>query len=99
VEADMSWYKFTISNDRIAPIVAQKIREKFDQIWWPLSCPEGTAVYIIRGEKGTGTNFYLTPSCEKTAKALIVSCSAQACEQPDRKSLIFIAGDESFLSA
>ena len=93
----MTWYKFTISNDRIAPIVTQKIREKFDQIWWPLPCPEGTAVYIER-KKGSGTNFYLTPSCEKTAKALITSCSAVACEQPDRESLTFIAGDSSFLS-
>ena len=94
----MGWYKFTISNERIAPVVTQKIKEKFDQIFWPLSCPAGTAVYVKKAESGPGTEYYLTPSCEKSAKALIASCSAKACEKPDTDSLTFLAGDPSFFS-
>ena len=95
----MGWYKFTISDAHIAPIVTQKIKEKFDQIFWPLSCPEGTAVYIKKSESGPGTEYYLTPSCEKFAKALIENCAAQACEEPDITSLIFLAGDSAFLQS
>lgn len=96
-ELDMAWYKFTISNEHIAPIVAQKIQERFNQIFWPLPCPKGAAVYAKKSEKGRGTVFYLTPSCERSAKALIVSCSAEACEKPDMASLIFLAGDSSHI--
>ena len=94
----MEWFKFTIRDAQIAPIVKQKIKEKFDEIWWPLSCPEGAAVYSKRAEDGSGTIFYLTPSCEKTAKELILTCAAKACEQPDTDSLVFVAGDASFLN-
>lgn len=31
-EADMGWYKFTISNEQIVQLETQKIQEKFDQI-------------------------------------------------------------------
>lgn len=96
-EAGMGWYKFAISDAQIVPIVSQKIKEKFDQIFWPLSCPKGTAVYTRKSDNGSGMEYYLTPSCEKSAKALIEICSAKACEEPDLKSLIFLAGDSSFL--
>ncbi len=94
----MGWYKFTISNTQIVPIVTQKIKEKFDQIYWPLSCPEGVAVYIKKSSNGNGSVYYLTPPCENLAKALIATTSAEACEKPDMDSLIFIAGDSSSLS-
>ena len=97
-ELDMAWYKFKISNDQIAPLVAQKLREKFDHIFWPLPCPEGAAVYAERSENGRGTVFYLSPSCERSARALIISCSAEVCEKPDMDSLEFLAGDSSFLN-
>ena len=94
----MGWYKFAISDAHIAPIVTQKIKEKFDQLFWPLSCPEGVAVYLKKSENGHGTVYYLTPPCENFVKALITSCSAKACEKPDMDSLMFIAGDSSSLS-
>jgi hypothetical protein len=97
-EADMGWYKFMISDAEIVPIVTQKIKEKFDYIFWPLPCPEGVAVYLKKSESGHGTVYYLTPPCENSIKALIASCSAKACEKPDMDTLIFIAGDSSFLS-
>lgn len=92
----MGWYKFTIHDAQIAPIVTQKLKEKFDQIFWPLSCPEGAAVYAKKSDSGTGTDYYLTPSCGRSAKSLIAICSAAACEQPDVDSLIFLVGDSSF---
>jgi hypothetical protein len=97
-EAGMEWYKFTISDAQIAPIVTQKLKEKFEQIFWPLSCPEGAAVYTKKSESGSGTEFYLTPSCGRSARALISTCSAKACEKPDMDSLMFLAGDSSFSS-
>ena len=92
----MGWYKFTISNKQIAPVVAKRIQEKFDQTWWPLSCPEGTAVYAKKTERGPSATYYLTPPCKQSAKALIAYYAAEACEQPDKDSLIFLAGDSSF---
>lgn len=94
----MEWYRFTISNRQIASIETQKIQEKFKQLWWPLSCPKGTAVYAKKSENGPSATYYLTPSCKKPAKALMVQYAAEACEQPDKDTLIFIAGDSSFLS-
>ena len=94
----MGWYKFTISNEKIVQLEAQKIQEKFDKIWWHLSCPNGTAVYAKKTENGSSTIYYLTPSCEKSAKALIAYYAAEACEQPDKDSLIFLAGDSSSCS-
>jgi hypothetical protein len=94
----MGWYKFTISNEKIVQLEAQKIQEKFDQIWWPLSCPNGTAVYAKKTENGANATYYLTPSCEQSAKALIAYYAAEACEQPDKDSLIYLAGDSSSFS-
>jgi hypothetical protein len=98
----MGWYKFTISNEQMAPVETQRIQKKFDQIWWPLSCPRGTAVYAKKTATGASVayylTYYLTPSCEKSAKALIADYAAKECEQPDKDSLIFIAGDSSFIN-
>lgn len=91
----MGWYKFTISDAQVAPLVTQKIKEKLDQLFWPLSCPKGVAVYIKKSESGPGTVYYLTPSCLNSAKALIASCSAKSCEEPDMDSLKLIAGNSS----
>lgn len=93
----MGWYKFTLSNNQIASVEAKRIQEEFEQIWWPLSCPKGTAVYAKKAESGPSATYYLSPSCKKFAKALIASYAAEACEQPDKDSLIFIAGDSSFI--
>lgn len=97
-EAALGWHKFTIVDAQIAPIVTQKLKEKFDHIFWPLSCPEGAAVYTKKSKSGPGTEYYLTPSCERSARSLIAACSAEACEKPDMDSLIFLAGDTSFSS-
>ena len=94
----MGWYKFTISNEKMVQLEAQKIQEIFDLIWWPLSCPNGTAVYAKKSENGANATYYLTPSCEKSAKTLIAYYAAEACEPPDKDSLIFIAGDLSSFS-
>ena len=94
----MGWYKFTLANEQIAPIETQRIQKKFDQIWWPLSCPKGTAIYAKKTQKGPSATYYLTPSSERSVKALIAYYAAEACEQPDKDSLIFIAGDSSFFS-
>ena len=94
----MEWYKFTISNRQIAAVESQIIQEKFNQLWWPLSCPKGTAVYAKKTENGPSATYYLTPSCKKPAKALMTHYAAEACEQPDKDSLIFLAGDASFIS-
>jgi hypothetical protein len=66
-----------------------------------LSCPKGTAVYAKKTATGASVayylTYYLTPPCEKSAKALIADYAAKECEQPDKDSLIFIAGDSSFI--
>ena len=98
----MGWYRFMISNEQMAPVETKRIQKIFDQIWWPLSCPRGTAVYARKTASGASVpyylTYYLTPSCEKSAKALIAYYTAKACEQPDKDSLIFIAGDSSFIN-
>ena len=98
----MGWYKFMISNEQMAPVETKRIQKIFDQIWWPLSCPRGTAVYARKTASGASVpyylSYYLTSSCEKSAKALIAYYTAKACEQPDKDSLIFIAGDSSFIN-
>ena len=94
----MGWYKFTISNKQIASFETKIIQEKFEQKWWPLSCPKGTAVYAKKIESGPSVTYYLTPSCKKSARELITYYAAEVCEQPDKNSLIFIAGDSSFSS-
>jgi hypothetical protein len=59
---------------------------------------QGTAVYAKKTERGPSATYYLTPPCKKSAKALIAYYAAEACEQPDKDSLIFLAGDSSFSS-
>jgi hypothetical protein len=52
----MGWYKFKISNEQMAPVETQRIQKKFDQIWWPLSGPKGTAVYARKTTNGQVTS-------------------------------------------
>ena len=57
-ELDMAWYKFTISNEHIAPIVAQKIQERFNQIFWSVPCPKGAAVYAKKNRRKGAVQFF-----------------------------------------
>jgi hypothetical protein len=98
MEVDMNWHKFKITIEQITSGEVQRIQEKFDQIWWPLSCPKGMAIYAEKCKGGPSDTYYLTPACDKYAKALIAYYAAVPCEQPDQASLIFLIGDSSFIS-